>query len=126
MPKVGLETDSSPCKHWELAETCGIRPDPTEVRPSPGPKVWTLSTPTILRFKGLALTAAPRIGGVRSFFAKPDFAQLEELLGFQNPRTPRRHKTGTRTSNLLVSFTDSHNRIHLLSVISCPTRKRPT
>ena len=68
MPEVGLEPDSSPGKHWELPETCGIRPDPTDVRPSPRPKVWTLSTPPILSIKGLTPTAAPRFEGVRQFF----------------------------------------------------------
>jgi len=68
VPEVGLEPDSSPCKHWELPETCRIRPDPTDVRPSPKPNVWTLSTPPILRIKGLTPTAAPCIEWVRFFF----------------------------------------------------------
>jgi hypothetical protein len=52
VPEVGLELHSSPCNHWEPLETCGIRPDPTPIRPSPTLKVWTLSTPPIRRFKG--------------------------------------------------------------------------
>jgi hypothetical protein len=45
VPEVGLELHSSPCKRWEVAEKCGIRADPTEVRPGPKPNLWTLSTP---------------------------------------------------------------------------------
>ena len=81
MPEVGLELHSSPCKHWELPETCGIRPDPTDVRPSPTPNVWTLSTPPILSIKGHTPTAAPRIDGVRRFFV------LRRLMLPQSPRT---------------------------------------
>jgi hypothetical protein len=29
VPKVGLELHSRPCEHWEVAETCRIRPGPT-------------------------------------------------------------------------------------------------
>ena len=45
VPEVGLELHSSPCKHWTPPETCGIRPSPARVRPSPTPKVCTLCTP---------------------------------------------------------------------------------
>jgi hypothetical protein len=44
VPEVGLELHSDPCKHWETAETCGIRSSPTDVRPVSTAKVWTLST----------------------------------------------------------------------------------
>ncbi len=44
MPEVGLEGDSGPWEHWEVAETCGIRPSPMTVRANPGRKVWTLFT----------------------------------------------------------------------------------
>lgn len=39
MPEMGLEPGSGPCKQWEPAETSGIRPDPTVVRPSPTAKI---------------------------------------------------------------------------------------
>ncbi|MCB5294274.1 hypothetical protein BJQ90_03739 [Arthrobacter sp. SO3] len=60
MPEVGLEPGSNPCKHWAPAETSGIRPSPAPVRPSPKPKVWTLSTPPNLPTK-TAQTAAPNL-----------------------------------------------------------------
>lgn len=44
MPEVGIERDSRPWKHWEVAETGGIRAKPAAVRPDPMRKVWTLST----------------------------------------------------------------------------------
>jgi hypothetical protein len=51
VPKVGLEPDSSPCKHWTPAKTCGIRPGPAPVRPDPQPRVCTLCTRQLRRFK---------------------------------------------------------------------------
>jgi hypothetical protein len=45
VPEVGLELHSSPCKHWAPAETCGIRPSPAYVQPSPTAKVCILCTP---------------------------------------------------------------------------------
>lgn len=33
MPEVGLELHSRPCELWTPAETHGIRPGPTDVRP---------------------------------------------------------------------------------------------
>ncbi len=44
MPEVGLERDSGPWYHWEVAETCGIRASPPDVRDGPRWEVWTLST----------------------------------------------------------------------------------
>ena len=44
VPEVGLELHSSPCKHWKLQKTYAILANPADVRPSPRPKVWTLST----------------------------------------------------------------------------------
>ena len=44
VPEVGLELHSTPCKHWEVAERCGIRADPIDLQPNPKPKVGTLST----------------------------------------------------------------------------------
>lgn len=44
VPEVGLEPHSSPCKHWEVAETCRISASPAGVRTSPGTRVWTMST----------------------------------------------------------------------------------
>jgi hypothetical protein len=42
VPKVGLELHSNPCRRWTPPETYAIRPDPTDVRPDPKPKLWTL------------------------------------------------------------------------------------
>ena len=78
VPEVGLEPHSSPCKHWTPPKTCGIRPSPAPVRPSPKPKVWTLSTPPILPTKGLPQTAAPRIDRARRFFALKNLILLEK------------------------------------------------
>ena len=44
VPEVGLELHSRPRKHWTPAATYGIRPDPTDIRPGPMPKVCTLYT----------------------------------------------------------------------------------
>jgi hypothetical protein len=55
VPEVGLELHSSPCEHWELPETCGIRPDPTPVRPSPKPTVCTLYTPPNSQVQSIAV-----------------------------------------------------------------------
>lgn len=44
MPGMGLELYSAPCEYWEVAETCGIRPDSTGGRPGPKPQLWTVST----------------------------------------------------------------------------------
>ena len=65
VPKVGLEPDSSPCKHWPPAETCRIRPDPAPVRPGPQPRVRTMCTPPFSCFEAahrhtLATTEPPR------------------------------------------------------------------
>ncbi|MCB5292368.1 hypothetical protein BJQ90_01803 [Arthrobacter sp. SO3] len=78
VPEVGLEPGSSPCKHWIPAETSAIRPSPAPVRPSPRPKVWTLSTPPNLPTIGLPQTAAPRMDRVRRFFALKDLIPLEK------------------------------------------------
>jgi hypothetical protein len=65
VPEVGLELHSSPCEHWAPAETCGIRPDPTPVRPDPQPRVWTLSTPNFGTYRALGQNAASRFEGMR-------------------------------------------------------------
>ncbi len=44
VPEVGLERDSRPWAHWEVAETCGIRANPAAKRGRPGRNVRTLST----------------------------------------------------------------------------------
>jgi hypothetical protein len=85
VPKVGLELHSIPCKHWAPAETCGIRPDPTHIRPNPKPNLWTLSTHQFRCFE--AFRVAVHNEGARFFFA-PDFeaeiratfASVEKLL----------------------------------------------
>ena len=51
VPEVGLELHSLPRKHWELPETCGIRPDPTHIRPDAKPKMCTMYTPQFHRFQ---------------------------------------------------------------------------
>ncbi|MDR6685364.1 hypothetical protein J2Y41_000917 [Arthrobacter sp. 1088] len=48
VPELGLEGDSRPWERWDFRESCRIRPDPTDVRPSPTGKVWTVSTPSYL------------------------------------------------------------------------------
>ncbi len=53
VPEVGLELHSSPCKHWEPAETCGVLASPKAVWPSTGRRVWTLSTPPFRGAGGL-------------------------------------------------------------------------
>ena len=53
VPEVGLEPHSSPCNHRELPKTYRIRPSPTDIRPDPKPKVWTLSTPSFCPFQAL-------------------------------------------------------------------------
>ena len=88
VPEVGLEPGSSPCKHWTPAQTSGIRPSPAPVRPSPRPKVWTLSTPPLLPTKGLPQTAAPRIDRVRRFFALKNLILLEKYNGGCNRVLP--------------------------------------
>ena len=45
MPEVGLELHSSPCERRPPAETCRIRLDPDQIRPSPTAKVCTMCTP---------------------------------------------------------------------------------
>ncbi|MFF2347817.1 4-fold beta flower protein [Pseudarthrobacter sp. NPDC058119] len=45
VPEVGLELPSCPCEHWEVPESCGIRPDPAHLLRGLKPKVWTMSTP---------------------------------------------------------------------------------
>jgi hypothetical protein len=61
VPEVGLELHSNPCKHWSPAETCGIRASPADVRPSPEPSLWTLSTGHFRRFKAFR----PTTGAIR-------------------------------------------------------------
>jgi hypothetical protein len=46
VPEVGLERDSKPWEHWEVAETCGLRTRPESVRASLWTKMWTVPTPS--------------------------------------------------------------------------------
>ncbi|MDQ0634269.1 hypothetical protein QFZ40_002178 [Arthrobacter pascens] len=48
MPEVGLELHSSPRQHWELQKIWPIRASPTDVRPSPKPRVCTMCTHPLL------------------------------------------------------------------------------
>jgi hypothetical protein len=69
VPEVGLELHSGPCNHWAPAETCGIRPDPTPIGPSPTAKVCTLCTPPKSPFRALQNKNRVPTVGTRFVFA---------------------------------------------------------
>jgi hypothetical protein len=69
VPEVGLELHSSTCKHWTPSETCGIQPDPTHIRPSPKPKLWTMYTRQIGQIRA-ARPHCPSQGGCSVFCAR--------------------------------------------------------
>lgn len=99
MPKMGLELHSRLCKHWVPAETCGIRPLYILIR---GPKCARCAHPRFAASKLSDQRPTPSNEGMRSFLVLTDFAQLEERLRSQNPRTTRRHKRSPRWSGRLV------------------------
>ncbi len=68
MPEVGLELSSSPCKHWEPAETYGIRSSPRTVSPDPRAKMWTMSTPRFPPLKPPTYDRIPKQKGCGFFF----------------------------------------------------------
>ena len=95
MPEVGLELHSSPCEHWAPAETYGIRPEPTHIRPDPKPKVWTLSTRRFSRFKAFRPTTAPRDEGMRSFLVLTALFNSKNFCGIKS----RERRDATRDSD---------------------------
>lgn len=71
--------------HWEVPGTCGIRPDPTSVRPCPLLKVWTLSTRPNRPSRALQIRTAPPVV-LRSapFASYPDAVEtrlLDQVVG---------------------------------------------
>ena len=98
MPEVGLELHSNPRKHWTPPETCGIRPDPTPVRPSPRRKVWTLSTrliasPRTLKHQPRSL---PRERGSCLRYGRCTAYGSAPVLGCRRRQSPSTHSQMSR------------------------------
>ena len=120
VPEVGLEPGSRPCKHCTPAQTYGIRANPAPVRPSPGPKVWTLSTPPNLHTKSSPKTAAPRIDRVRRFFALRNLILPEQIKLDCNRVLPAPVAESRARPHDMLSLSTLHNDVTSLQAIHAP------
>jgi hypothetical protein len=103
VPEVGLELHSSPCKHWELTETCGIRASPAGIRPDPTPTVLTLSTPV-----SCAITTAPSEPAVMVGMVR--LKNSEEVRGTIWPTTSRWRPVLLYLAGALTPYTRNYPR----------------